>query len=290
MTQRHLLPIGGPIASDILLATLAAHAIPGAETQNRPTHRRLISTDPGIHHITVEIHNDAVLLTCEAEDPVTVADLVTAVRSWLDLNTDLTDMTARFGADPLLAPLVEAHPGLRIPSYPNGFEAMIMTVIGQQISLAAGRTFGGRLVAHYGSDRTSGLTAFPTTPERLADTTVEGLRAAVGITNARARTVIACAQAFLTGLTLPRSHPTTAQRSRLLAIPGVGPWTADFLAVRAMADPDAFAPGDLILRRALDGIPARDASIVAEKWRPWRAYALSYLWASTLIPNQRKNS
>ena len=289
MTQRHLLPVGGPIAADLLLGTLAAHAIPGAETQNRGTHRRLITTNSGIHPVSVEIHNDAVLLTCEAEDPATVADLGNAVRSWLDLNTDLTDMTVRFGADPLLAPLVEANPGLRIPSYPDGFEAIIMTVIGQQISLAAGRTFGGRLVTRYGTETSSGLTAFPT-PDRLAHTTVEELQSTVGVTSARARTIIACAQAFLAGLTLPHRQPTPTERRRLLAIPGVGPWTADFLAVRAMADPDAFAPGDLILRRALDGISASDATKVAEGWRPWRAYALSYLWASTFVPNQRKKS
>jgi AraC family transcriptional regulator of adaptative response / DNA-3-methyladenine glycosylase II len=144
-------------------------------------------------------------------------------------------------------------------------------------------------VTRYGTEASSGLTAFPT-PYRLAHTTVEGLQSTVGVTSARARTVIACAQAFQAGLTLPHRQPTTTERRRLLAIPGVGPWTADFLAVRAMADPDAFAPGDLILRRALDGISASAATRVAEGWRPWRAYALSYLWASAFVPSQKKKS
>ncbi|HEY5303459.1 MAG TPA: AlkA N-terminal domain-containing protein [Acidimicrobiales bacterium] len=289
MTRLQLTPAGGTIAADILLATLGAHAIPGAESHEDARHSRLIATGSGSHSVTVEILSDFIIFECETEDPTEIAELVAAVRGWLDLDTDTNDMAKHFATDPILAPLVNDHSGIRIPSYPDDFEATIMTVIGQQVSLTVGRTFGGRLVAAYGSPGPGGLTTFPT-PGRLASTTAKELATTVGLTSARSHTIIACANAFLGGLALPRGQHTPALRKRLLAIPGIGQWTVDFLAVRAMADPDAFTASDLILRRALGGISAHEAATIAESWRPWRAYALNYLWTSTSHPSKRRST
>jgi len=274
-----LIPADGVIAADILLGTLAAHAIPGSERHSPPCHQRLIRSVTGVHAVTVEIRPNEVILECATDNSATVRELSAAVRGWLDLDTDTTSITEQLSDDPIVGPLVNASPGLRIPSYPDAFEATVMTVIGQQISLAAGRTFGSRLVAAYGTPGPADLILFPT-PDALAAVAATNLATTVGLTGARARTVIAVAEAFIAGLALPRGGHTLDLRARLLAVPGIGPWTVDFLAVRALADPDAFTPGDLILRRALGGVTAREATEAANAWRPHRAYALSYLWAS----------
>lgn len=283
VTRLHLTPPDETIAAGPLLHTLAAHAIPGSEIYTGHRHQRLIRTANDARAITVEIRPHDVLLECDIDEPATLHEIAGAVRSWLDLDTDTRPVTEHLRHDPIIGPLVDANPGLRIPSYPDGFEAIVMTVLGQQVSLAAGRTFGGRLVAVYGTPGPAGLIHFPT-PEALADVTAIELAARVGLTGARARTVVAVATAFADGLSLVHGRHTPELRARLLALPGIGPWTADFLAVRALADRDAFTPGDLILRRALGGVSAREATELAESWRPWRAYALSHLWASAATP------
>ncbi|MGA1836408.1 AlkA N-terminal domain-containing protein [Herbiconiux sp. 11R-BC] len=283
MTRLHLAPPDETIAAGPLLHTLAAHAVPGAEIHAGHRHQRLIRTAGDVHAVTVEIRPHDILLESSTDDSAILHEIAGTVRSWLDLDTDTRPIAEHLRHDPIIGPLVDANPGLRIPSYPDGFEAIVMTVLGQQVSLAAGRTFGGRLVAAYGAPGPAGLIHFPT-PEALADVTAIELAARVGLTGARARTVVAVAKAFAGGLSLVRGGHTSEFRAQLLDLPGIGPWTVDFLAVRALADPDAFTPGDLILRRALAGVTAREATEVAESWRPWRAYALSYLWASAAPP------
>jgi 3-methyladenine DNA glycosylase/8-oxoguanine DNA glycosylase len=215
----------------------------------------------------------------------------------LDLDTDLAPVNASLRRDPVLAPLVSARPGLRIVGYLTHFEAAATTVLGQQVSLAAARTFAGRLVAAFGADGPGGLRLFPE-PGTIAALDPEELRAAVGVTRARARTVHSVAAA-LAAASAPVPAPVPAgrppghgigdggfplSRAELLALPGIGPWTADYLAVRAAGDRDAFAPGDLVLRRALGGITAREAAARAERWRPYRAHALFHLWTAAAYP------
>jgi 3-methyladenine DNA glycosylase/8-oxoguanine DNA glycosylase len=141
------------------------------------------------------------------------------------------------------------------------------------VSLAAGRTFAGRLVEAFGNPGPDGFVSFPR-PAILAAADPEELRSAVGLTSARARTVLALSRAW---------HDSDGQVcwSELLRIPGIGPWTVDYLAVR-FGDRDAFTPGDLVLRRALGGIPAREAEALSEAWRPYRAYALVHLWTEAV--------
>ncbi|MEA5456348.1 hypothetical protein SPF06_16560 [Sinomonas sp. JGH33] len=149
------------------------------------------------------------------------------------------------------------------------FQTAVTTVLGQQVSLAAGRTFSGRLVAAYGTEGPGGLRCFPG-PAALADAHPEELRATVGLTSARARTVSALASLWA-------GSAGTPSREELLTVAGIGRWTVDYLAVR-YGDRDAFTPGDLVLRRALGGVSAREAEKRSEAWRPYRAYALMHLW------------
>jgi 3-methyladenine DNA glycosylase/8-oxoguanine DNA glycosylase len=151
------------------------------------------------------------------------------------------------------------------------------------VSLAAARTFAGRLVAAYGSDAPLGLRAFPR-PEQVAAAAESRLRSTIGITGARARTVQAVAALFTeTGdwqVPVPESE-WAARSAQLLAVPGIGPWTVAYLRMRLFGDPDAVPVGDLVLRRAL-GVPKdRDVGPVMQRWRPDRAYATFQLWAST---------
>ena len=213
---------------------------------------------------------------------------VRKVRHWLDLDVDLETVNASLSRDPVLEALVRKRPGLRVMRYPEPFEAAVLTVIGQQISLAAGRTFAGRLLAAYGTPTPYGLTAFPTA-EELAAVAPEDLQRSVGLTGARSATVHTLASAVAEGLEIDPDGDHAQIRKDLLALRGIGPWTADYLGVRVLGDPDAFPPGDLVLRRALGGIPTTEAASRAEAWRPYRAYALFHLWSEGLEagPTQR---
>lgn len=264
-----------------MAAILANHAIPGCEVADRGgrTHTRLVPTPSGGSRVTVSIRQDDVELSADTDDDADFAHIVSATRAWLDLDTD-TDAVARaLGDDPLLGPLVRRRPGLRAVGYPDAFEAAIMTVLGQQVSVAAGCTFGGRLTSAYGTASPSGLLRFPA-PAALADAPPEELRAAVGVTRKRAATVQNVARAVVAGLSLDASADQAALRSELLAIPGIGPWSADYLAVRVLRDPDAFTPGDLVARRVMGNPSIRDAERLSAAWRPYRAYALFHLWTS----------
>lgn len=271
----------GALEAGPMAAVLANHAIPGCEISDRAgrTHTRLLNTPGGPRRVTVTVRRDDVELTADTDDDAEWAHLVRATRAWLDLDTDVAAVARAFDGDPLLGPLVRERPGLRAVGYPDAFEAAIMTVLGQQVSVAAGCTFGGRLAAAYGTPSPSGLTLFPT-PVAIADAPHEELRAAVGVTRTRAATVQNVARAVVGGLSLDPRADHTALRRDLLAIPGIGPWSADYLAVRVLHDPDAFTPGDLVARRAMGDPSIREAERLSEAWRPFRAYALFHLWTS----------
>ena len=217
------------------------------------------------------------MVTAEGE-PDAVAAATAVGRRWLGLDVDPAPGVAALAADPVLGPLVLARPHLRVPGSTDAFETAVLVVLGQHVSLAAGQVFAARLVAAHGTpDPVAGLRSFPT-PEALAPLDPQDLQRTVGITGARARTVVAIARAVSDGtLTLrsqedfaesgsgtpltPRRAPDfAATRAGLLALPGVGPWTADLVALRALRDPDVFLPGDLVLRKALGGVTATAAA------------------------------
>ncbi|MEU9464755.1 MULTISPECIES: AlkA N-terminal domain-containing protein [unclassified Streptomyces] len=276
MTLLRLFP-QGPTDPETALRMLAAHAIPGAEEADIPsrTYTRLLPHAGASVRVKVTFTEDqvAVDLPHGIPDP---DGLAVPIRRWLDLDSDTTRIADALAADPLIRPLVEHRPGIRLIGYPDEFEAVTATVVGQQVSLAAARTFMGRLVATYGKPA-AGLKALPA-PQDLAVIPDAELQAAIGLTGARTRALRAVAQKWADGFTLAHLTADEARRA-LLALPGIGPWTADYLTVRALQHPDTFAPGDLVARRALGSVTADQARITAERWAPWRSYALMHLWA-----------
>lgn len=279
------LPYRPPFATAPLARFLAAHAVPGLERVDPGgAHARVVGAPHGPAVVTVRLDDVPGAVSCDvrAAHPDDVPHVVAAVRRWLDLDADPAAVGGALGADPVLAPLVAARPGLRILGSTDGVETAVLTVLGQQVSLAAARTFAGRLVAAFGPPAPEGFTAFPE-PGVLVDAGPDALTAALGVTGARARTVHALAGAVVDGLDLSPSADRVATRERLLALPGIGPWTADYVAVRALGDRDAFPAGDLVLRRALGVATAREAEARAEAWRPWRAYALVHLWTAEVF-------
>jgi 3-methyladenine DNA glycosylase/8-oxoguanine DNA glycosylase len=263
----------GRLEPDLVLRMLANHAVPGVEVADPAIgrHLRLINTAAGPTPVSLRLDDRGVEV--ELHDRDLRPEVDARVRRWFDLGADLETVLGRLRTDPRLASIITRRPGLRILEYPDPFEAAIVTVLGQQVSVAAARTFAGRLVTAYGTPHPSGLTCFPTA-EQLVSAGFSELRAAVGVTNARARTLQTVAAAFVGRSDAP------LDRAELLALPGVGPWTADYLAVRSAGDRDGFPAGDLVLRQAMGRVDARTALARAESWRPFRAYALFHLWVS----------
>ncbi|MET3804026.1 3-methyladenine DNA glycosylase/8-oxoguanine DNA glycosylase [Nakamurella sp. UYEF19] len=267
------------------MAILASCAVPGVEITDpvAATHTRLL-TVPGSApvEVTVRLSDDHVSVLHRAVDADLGSAILSKVRHWLDLDVDPMAVKAALGDDPVIGGLVSARPGLRVIRYPDGFEAAVMTVLGQQVSVAAARTFGGRTVVAYGTDVPgSDLRAFPT-PVSLAAATPVELQSAIGITHARARTVHALATACRDHLTIDPAADRLPLLRELLALPGIGPWTTEYLAVRALGDRNAFPAGDLVLQRALGVRTAAQARATAIDWTPYRAYALFHLWSAVL--------
>ncbi|GAA1315991.1 DNA-3-methyladenine glycosylase 2 family protein [Leucobacter albus] len=212
-----------------------------------------------------------------------LADTMPAIqiaRRMLDLDADPGQLATAFGQDPLLGPLAAARPGLRLPGARDGNEFALATVLGQQVSLAAARTLQGRLIAAYAApgDSLFGLVDVA----RVAAESAEALQQRLRITGARAATLRALAGALTDGLELHPGADRARTRAELLQIRGIGPWTTELIAMRALGDPDAYPAGDLILRRALGVDSAPAAERLAEPWRPYRGYATQLLWADFL--------
>jgi AraC family transcriptional regulator of adaptative response / DNA-3-methyladenine glycosylase II len=184
---------------------------------------------------------------------------------------------------------VAARPGLRIPGHVDGNELAARAILGQQVSVAGARTLAGRLAAAHGralATPVGTLTHEFPAPDVIAGLPVSELPMPAG----RARALTGLAEALASGaVALDPGSDRADVAARLLALPGIGPWTVAYIAMRALGDPDAFMPSDLGVRRALEqlGLPAgeRQATALAEPWRPYRAYALQYLWSSLADPS-----
>lgn len=272
------LSVRPPYDAAALLEFLAARAIPGVE---KVADGRYARTTPSSGRIELIPGDGHVLLRADAPDLRGVARVVARCRRLFDLDADPHSVNAVLGADPLLAPLVEARPGLRVPGAYDGFEMAVRAVLGQQVSVAGARTLAGRLVARAGTaleQPADGLTHLFPTAEQVAEADLTGL----GMTGGRQRTLHALATAVASGdLDLDSGADVAETSERLLAIPGIGPWTVAYIAMRALGDPDAFPSGDLGLRQALERLGVTDrADKHTEQWRPWRAYAALHLWTS----------
>ena len=266
-----------PLDFAALLEFLGARAIPGIERVEGGSYRRLVATDSGSGVGTCEIRvwaeRDQSCLRAELDATLApkIASVVAGLRRLFDLDAEPRAIATALRRDPRLAPLVRRRPGLRVPGSFDPFETALRAVLGQQVSVAAATTLSGRLVAHFG-----GLPS----PDALADSSVATL-ASLGLPGARARALIGLADAWRRGGIDcgPGSDPDTLVAA-LVELPGIGPWTAAYLSMRALHFPDALPASDLALRKALGGISAREVEARAEVWRPWRAYAALHLWTA----------
>ena len=219
-----------------------------------------------------------------------VDQVVIRVRRLFDLDTDPRPITAHLAGDRLLAPLVARRPNLRLIGAMDGFELAVRAVLGQAVTVRGASLLAARLtrlVAEPLADAPFGLTHLPISAQRLAGLSPHRLRN-IGITRSRAECLLALARATADGelpelvTGAPIDEPAAFIR-RFTQLPGIGPWTAHYVAMRALAWSDAFPEGDLGLRQAAGGLSARELRVAAERWRPWRAYAAVYLWSVTTL-------
>ena len=272
-----------------MISFLAARAIPTVEVVEDERYRRTIDVDG--RYGTIEVvpagRGDALTATIGFPDASAVPTIVGRIRRLFDLDTDVGPMSAHLAADPVLAPLVAARPGLRVPGAWDGFELAVRAMLGQQITVSGARLLIGRLVEAHGerlrarsSGEAPGLSmVFPTT-ERVASADLTRL----GMPRARAAAISGMAAVARGDTDLFRPDGSLdAAIARLTALPGVGDWTAHYVAMRALRDPDAFPAADVGLLRAMagpHGLRPTPAALLAraERWRPWRAYAAQHLW------------
>jgi AraC family transcriptional regulator, regulatory protein of adaptative response / DNA-3-methyladenine glycosylase II len=277
------LDVRRPYDAESMLDFLRHRAVAGIESVDGRGYARTMLLPGGPAVMQLEIGDesiDAHLWLSAA------ADLDAAVRRcrWLlDLDTDVAAAESHLGTDPRLAASIIAHPGLRVPGHVDGFEVAVRAVVGQQISVAGARTILGRLVSSYGDDMVRGALAgglaltrlFPSPPV-MAGLDPEGLP----MPRSRGRALVAIAAAVAAGdLVLDRGGDLEETRRCLLAVPGIGPWTADYIALRALGDRDVFMASDLGVRHGLArmGLGAAGPEVF-QAWSPWRSYALMHVW------------
>jgi AraC family transcriptional regulator of adaptative response / DNA-3-methyladenine glycosylase II len=282
-----------PLGAEVLFGFLGARAVPGVEEGDGSFYRRALSLPHGGATATVqapEPDQRYVLATLVLEDLRDLTVAVKRVRQLFDLDADPEAVAEVLGRDPLLAPAVTARPGLRVPGHVDGHELAVRAVLGQQVSVSGARALAGRLAARYGqalAQPDGGVTrAFPTAA------TLAGVHPSdLPMPASRGRCLVRLAQALASGeIDLSPGADRDRASARLLALPGLGPWTVAYVRMRALGDPDAFPAADLGLRRALEhlGLPGGPAPALAlaEHWRPYRAYALQYLWSGALDHTQ----
>jgi AraC family transcriptional regulator of adaptative response / DNA-3-methyladenine glycosylase II len=281
-----LLPYRPPYDWPAMLAFLRARAIPGVEVVARDGYTRTIEVAGA--HGTVAVRpgpGHALRATIQFPQLSALPTIVARLRRVFDLIADPEVIGAHLSEDPRLAPLVAARPGLRVAGAWDGFELAVRALLGQQITVAGAATLAGRLVAAYGKPLAGGADGlshvFPG-PERLADADLSSL----GLTRARAAALGSLARAVMADPQIFGPHQSLdAAVLKLRALPGVGEWTAQYIAMREMREPDAFPAADIGLMRAMADRTGRrpdPARLLAraECWRPWRAYAAQHLWVS----------
>ena len=279
-----------PYDFEAMLDFLRGRALPGVEVVDehayarvigpieRPGWLRVSAWPKGEHALKLELHGPA---------SSQLLEIVQRLRRMFDLDADPQAIADTLSNDPRFAPLLAQRPGLRLPSGWDGFEIAVRAIIGQQVSVAAARTFATRLARKYGQALpqpfAEGLTHLFPTPEALVDAELES----IGLIRSRAQTVRGVARALLDGRVDFRSERMLEDfTSRWVALPGIGPWTAQYIALRALGHPDAFPVEDLVLQKALptDGTRMTPKALAAraQAWRPWRGYAVIHLWRDSV--------
>jgi AraC family transcriptional regulator of adaptative response / DNA-3-methyladenine glycosylase II len=281
------LPFRRPLWPDNLFGHLAATAVPGVEEWRDGAYRRTLRLGHGHGVVALTPGPDAVTARLSLRDLRDLPAAVSRCRRLLDLDADPVAVDAALAGDPLLAPLVAAAPGRRVPRTVDEVELALRAVLGQQVSTAAASTHAARLVRDIGvaiEDPGGGLThLFPT-----ADAVAGVDPATLALPGARRRTLVGLAQALAgSAVDVGPGADRTAARAGLLALPGIGPWTVETVAMRALGDPDAFLPTDLGVLAAARQLGVDDLVRRAERWAPWRAYAVQHLWGTSDHPVNR---
>lgn len=276
-----------PFAFAAMLAFLRGRALPGVERVDDDSYARVIgpiatpgwlrvSAWPGGEHaLKLELHGVA---------SSRLLAIVNRVRRMFDLDADPQAISEALSTSTRLRPLLRQQPGLRLPGGWDGFEIAVRAILGQQVSVAAARTLATRLAQQFGEALPApfgpGLEHLFPTPDALADADLT----CIGLTRARADTVRTMARALLDGWVDFKAERTLEDfTARWVALPGIGPWTAQYIAMRALGHPDAFPTDDLVLRRAAsDDGSTLGSTAHAEAWRPWRAYAVMHLWRDAM--------
>ena len=284
----------GPMAAAHLFDFLALRAVPGVEevvdTGRVRSYRRTLALPggPGIAEVD-QPRGPQGWLDCRLT-LTSLRDLTRAVqriRALFDLDSDPEAVDRQLGADPVLAPLVAARPGLRSPGHVDPHELAVRAVLGQQVTVAAARTLAGRLAARYGEPlpvASGGLTGLFPTAAALA----EADSADLAMPGARQRALRGLCAALADGsVDLSPGVDREQAAAALLALPGIGPWTVSYVRMRALADPDAYLPTDIGVRHGLRAVGA--TAVDDSGWRPWRSYAVHHLWAALNTPEAKAN-
>ncbi|MBB5787425.1 DNA-3-methyladenine glycosylase 2 family protein [Jiangella mangrovi] len=267
-----------------VLDFLAPRAVPGIEEVDGDTYRRSLTLPHGTGVAELTPRDGYVQATLRLADPRDLTAAVARCRRVLDLDADPQAVDDLLGADPALGPLVAAHPGRRVPGTVDGDELAVRGVLGQQISVLAARTVAGRLVAEHGKplDAPVGTVthAFPT-----ASVLASVDPSSFPMPRSRQRTLHELTSRLADcSLRLDPGVDRDEAERQLLDVPGIGPWTARYVRMRALADPDVFLPTDLGVKHAMAGLglpsDPRAVADLAENWRPWRSYALLHVWST----------
>jgi AraC family transcriptional regulator of adaptative response / DNA-3-methyladenine glycosylase II len=278
------LPFRAPLDADGLIAFLARRVVPGVEEVAGGAYRRSLRLPHGAGTVELRPGGDHVLARLWLDDLRDLGPAVQRCRALLDLDSDPQGVDDALGADALLGPLVAAAPGRRVAGHVDGDELAVRAVLGQQVSLAGASTLAGRLTLAHGEPLARPLGAvshlFPPAAA-LAEADPANWR----VPASRRRALKALTRALAGGdIALDAGAEREETRRALAALPGIGPWTVSYIAMRALRDPDAFLAGDLGVRHALERLGQDPRPVAAERladrWRPYRAYAMQHLWAS----------
>ncbi|MDQ3646389.1 MAG: helix-turn-helix domain-containing protein, partial [Actinomycetota bacterium] len=283
------LPYRTPFNWPVLLRFLGRRALTGVESTDGETFRRTLALPHGCGIAWLSDAGDHIRCVLRLDDVRDLSASVHRCRRLLDLDADPIAVDGALASSPVLREAVAAHPGLRVPGAVDGFELAVRTILGQQVSVEAARTLAGRLVAASGEPLGApdgDLTHTFPAPAELAAADLSG----VGITAARRATLQRVSAAVADGeLAFEPGSDREETRRKLLELPGIGPWTASSILMRALRSPDEFLPTDLGVKRALQTTDSKAApEDVAEAWRPWRSYALQHLWNMPVSPTKEK--
>jgi len=272
-----------PFDWDSVLGFLRGRAIPGVEVVGDDEYRRVVHIGGHVGTIAVREANKGLQLSVAPTLLPVLMPLVVRVRRMFDLDAHPAAIAAVFAKDKILGPLVKRRPGLRVPGAIDPFEASIRALLGQQVSVAAATTLAGRFAAAFGTPFASGddrlALRFPTPAEVVA--AGPDRIGKLGMPRTRGAAIHTFANAIARrDIVLDAACDLDAFVAQLIELPGIGPWTAHYLAMRALHVPDAFPAADLGVQKALRRSGAKAAEARAEAWRPYRAYAVMHLWYS----------